>query len=98
MDGAFVQGNTARLPLRRDVPNNRSSSIDLLFRLAIALGGDADTLAAIAGPIAYAHYKYMPEELVKDAKNKLPKWMLDVSKAFDKYVEKALENCNRTTE
>ena len=32
MDGAFVQGNTTRLSLRRDVPNNRSSSIDLLFR------------------------------------------------------------------
>ncbi len=68
------------------------------IKLAIALGGDADTLAAIAGPIAYAHYKYMPEELVVDAKNKLPRWMLDVSKAFDKYVEKALENCDRTTE
>jgi len=68
------------------------------IKLAIALGGDADTLAAIAGPIAYAHYKYMPEELVEDAKNKLPRWMLDVSKAFDKYVEKTLENYDRTTE
>ena len=29
------------------------------IKLAIALGGDADTLAAIAGPIAYAHYKYI---------------------------------------
>lgn len=68
------------------------------IKLAIALGGDADTLAAIAGPIAYAHYKYMPEELVEDAKNKLPRWMLDVSKAFDKFVEKTLENYDRTTE
>lgn len=57
------------------------------IKLAIALGGDADTLAAIAGPMAYAHYKFMPEILVKDAKNKLPGWMLDISSAFDKHVE-----------
>ena len=75
-----------------------SNDYSSCIKLAIALGGDADTLAAIAGPIAYAHYKYMPEELVEDAKNKLSKWMLDVSKAFDEYVEKTLENCDRATE
>ena len=67
------------------------------IKLAIALGGDADTLAAIAGPIAYAHYKYMPEELLKDAKNKLPKWMLDVSYAFDEHVNNTLLNASLKT-
>ena len=46
------------------------------IKLAISLGGDADTLAAIAGPMAYAHYKYMPQELIENAKAKLPEWML----------------------
>lgn len=53
------------------------------LKLAIALGGDADTLAAIAGPMAYAHYKFMPEELVQNARTKLPLWMLDLSERFD---------------
>ena len=53
--------------------------------LAIALGGDADTLAAIAGPMAYAFYKQMPDELVENAKRKLPRWMLDINEEFDKY-------------
>lgn len=53
------------------------------LRLAIALGGDADTLAAIAGPMAYAYYKDMPEILIEAAKKKLPEWMMKVSYQFD---------------
>lgn len=55
------------------------------LKLAISLGGDADTLAAIAGPIAYAYYREMPEELIANAKSKLPKWMLNINDAFDDY-------------
>lgn len=53
------------------------------LKLAISLGGDADTLAAIAGPIAYAYYKEMPGELVANARKKLPQWMLDLNDEFD---------------
>lgn len=56
------------------------------LKLAISLGGDADTLAAIAGPMAYAFYKYLPEELVSNAKAKLPEWMLEVNDEFDHFV------------
>ncbi len=55
------------------------------LKLAIALGGDADTLAAISGPIAYAFYRQMPDELVENAKKKLPQWMLDINDEFDSY-------------
>lgn len=48
------------------------------IKLAISLGGDADTLAAIAGPMAYAFYKKMPDALVYQALKKLPDWMVDV--------------------
>lgn len=49
------------------------------LKLAISLGGDADTLAAIAGPMAYAQYKVMPEYLIENAKSKLPQWMLELN-------------------
>ena len=53
------------------------------IRLSIALGGDADTLAAIAGPMAYAYYRTMPEHLVNEARAMLPDWMLKVGERFD---------------
>ena len=58
------------------------------LKLAIALGGDADTLAAIAGPMAYAYYREMPEELIENAKATLPEWMLWINEELDNYVNK----------
>ena len=51
--------------------------------LTIALGGDADTLAAISGPVAYAYYRFMPQYLINNALIKLPKWMLELNEDFD---------------
>ena len=56
------------------------------LKLAIALGGDADTLAAIAAPMAYAHFRQMPKELINNAKRKLPQWMLALNDEFDNSV------------
>ena len=56
------------------------------LRLAISLGGDADTLAAIAGPLAYAFYREMPDSLVYEALKKLPQWMVEVNRDFNKAV------------
>lgn len=56
------------------------------LRLAISLGGDADTLAAIAGPMAYAFYREMPDSLVYAALKKLPDWMVSVNERFDKRI------------
>ncbi len=56
------------------------------LKLSISLGGDADTLAAISGPIAYAFYREMPEDLVSNARKKLPQWMLEVNDEFDEYA------------
>ena len=65
-----------------------SKNYEDCLKLAIALGGDADTLAAIAGSMAYAYYKEMPEELIANAKAKLPEWMLLVNDEFDQYVNR----------
>lgn len=56
------------------------------IKLAISLGGDADTLAAIAGPMAFAFYKSMPDELVYQAMKKVPAWMVELSERFDVIV------------
>ena len=56
------------------------------LKLAISLGGDADTLAAISGPIAYAYYKELPGDLVSNARAKLPEWMLQLNEEFDQFV------------
>lgn len=58
------------------------------IKLAISLGGDADTLAAIAGPMAYAYYKEMPDDLVYMAMKKLPDWMVQVNDEFDELCER----------
>lgn len=57
------------------------------IKLAIALGGDSDTLAAIAGPMAYAYYKEIPQDLVDKAYDMLPEWMKKVNEDFDKICE-----------
>ena len=46
-----------------------SDSFEDAIRNAISLGGDADTLAAIAGPIAEAMYG-IPDEFKERAENK----------------------------
>lgn len=57
------------------------------IKLAISLGGDADTLAAISGPMAYAYYRSMPEPLVYKCLKKLPDWMVKVNEEFDARCE-----------
>lgn len=56
------------------------------IKLAISLGGDADTLAAIAGPMAYAFYRSMPDNLQDEALAMLPEWMRRVNSDFDAAV------------
>ena len=36
-------------------------------------------------PIAYAHYRVIPEAMLDNAIKKLPKWMLELSESFDEY-------------
>ena len=56
-------------------------SYESVVRNAVSLGGDADTQAAIAGAIAEAYYG-IPEEIVKEARNRLPEDMRAVAEAF----------------
>ena len=49
---------------------------------AISLGGDADTMACIAGAIAQAYYKTMPADIVRQARQNLPEALLAVLNQF----------------
>ena len=54
------------------------------IRNAISLGGDADTMACIAGGIAQAHYKRIPAGIVLEVKEKLTTDLLAVVDQFNK--------------
>lgn len=60
-----------------------SRDFEHCLRLAVSLGGDADTLACIAGGIAHAYYGEVPANLRKEAESRLPDEFLDLIAAFE---------------
>jgi ADP-ribosylglycohydrolase len=53
-----------------------------VIRTAVSLGGDCDTLTAIAGSIAEAFYG-VPEVLKNECRNRLPAEIVEVLRRFD---------------
>lgn len=53
------------------------------MRKAVAVGGDADTMAAIAGGIAAAYYGEIPQFILKECLNKLPNDIKNVINQFN---------------
>ncbi len=49
-----------------------STDFESTIRLAISLGGDSDTLACIAGGIAEAYYKDIPDKIIDQVVDMLP--------------------------
>ncbi|MDP4193322.1 MAG: ADP-ribosylglycohydrolase family protein, partial [Bacteroidota bacterium] len=54
------------------------------IRNAVSLGGDSDTLACIAGGIAQAFYKKIPDELIDSAFKYLPEEFITVINKFNR--------------
>ena len=59
-----------------------SSDVESAIRLAVSLGGDADTQAAIAGGIAEAFYGGVPEVIVRTVRERLPPRFIEVIDEF----------------
>jgi ADP-ribosylglycohydrolase len=59
-----------------------SEDFEDTIRKAVSLGGDSDTLACIAGGIAQAFYKEVPQEIVVEVKQRIPEEFLDVIARF----------------
>lgn len=72
------------------------SDFEDVIRTAISLGGDCDTIAAIAGSIAEAHY-VIPEDIKRECIHRLSAELLDVITEFEiklkkGYVDMTLTN------
>ena len=66
-----------------------STDYESAVRLAVSLGGDADTMGAITGGIAEAYYGGVPEHIRKEVLKRLPNEFIDVmSRFYQKFVEK----------
>ncbi len=59
-----------------------SEDVEGAIRLAISLGGDADTQAAIAGGIAEAYHGGVPPEIAGPVRERLPADLLEVVERF----------------
>lgn len=65
---------------------SEATSYEDAIKLAISWGGDADTMACIAGSIAGVIWE-KPDELVDFAYKKLPKEMISIVEDFDKFIK-----------
>ena len=59
-----------------------STDFENAIRLAVSLGGDADTMGAITGGIAEAFYGGVPEHIRKEVLKRLPKEFINVMQGF----------------
>jgi ADP-ribosylglycohydrolase len=59
-----------------------STDFENAVRLAISIGGDSDTIACIAGSIAEAFYKNVPENIVERVLEILPQEMIEIVGEF----------------
>lgn len=59
-----------------------STDYEDAVRLAVSLGGDADTMGAIAGGIAEAYYKEIPPYIKEEVLKRVPKEFVDTMQRF----------------
>ena len=60
-----------------------------VIRTAVSLGGDCDTLTAIAGSIAEGFYG-VPEHLKRECRKRLPWDMLNILDAFERVANRII--------
>ena len=66
-----------------------STDFESAIRLAVSLGGDADTMGAITGGIAEAYYGVVTEHISKEVLNRLPDEFIEVMQRFySRFVDK----------
>ncbi len=61
-----------------------STDFEGAVRTAVSLGGDADTMACIAGGIAQAYYGTVPGYIAVEVRSRLPSSFLDVLDRFER--------------
>jgi len=61
-----------------------STSYEDAIRRAVSLGGDSDTIACIAGGIAQAYYRQIPETIESEVWRRLPPELAAIAKEFQR--------------
>ena len=61
----------------------KADNLEGAIRNAVSLGGDADTMACIAGGIAQAFYKEIPSEIIMEAELRIPKQFIEIIAKFN---------------
>jgi ADP-ribosylglycohydrolase len=61
-----------------------SSDYESCIRLAISIGGDSDTIACMAGGIAAAYYKIIPDYILEETLKRLPDEFIEIIDKFNK--------------
>ena len=84
---AIRPGYTFDVAAERSVPEALICFLDApdfegAVRNAISLGGDADTMACIAGAIAEAHWGGVPEPIAAEVHKRLPEELLGILQRF----------------
>lgn len=79
--------HAARLSAEVTHNHPEGNSFEDVIRTAVSLGGDCDTLTAIAGSIAEGFYG-VPAELKEECYKRLPEPLLKVLKAFEEYLDR----------
>lgn len=85
-------GNRFDCTCRGSVPHAlgcffESESFEDAIRNAVSIGGDSDTIAAIAGSIAEAYFG-VPDDIKTAAKKYLPSDLLEIATRFSEFVKK----------
>ena len=66
-----------------------STDYESAIRLAVSLGGDADTMGAITGGIAEAFYGGVPEHIRNEVVKRLPAEFIDIMQQFyERFIER----------
>jgi len=59
-----------------------SENVEDAIRKAVSIGGDSDTIACIAGSIAYAYYQDIAPNILLEIQNRLPDDLWSIAKRF----------------
>jgi ADP-ribosylglycohydrolase len=65
-----------------------STDFENAVRLAISIGGDSDTIAAIAGGISEAFYNGVPDHIVENVLDILPQELIEIMGEFSELIFK----------
>lgn len=63
-----------------------SEDYETAIRLAVSMGGDADTMGALTGGMAAAYYKEIPDKIAGPCLDLLPEDIYEIVDDFQKYV------------